>query len=226
VGNEVRLRAILPVAESIPFDLYFWGDHDDPNTIWRACPGGANEMSDCSFADNRSILHIWGTIDFNGTLDFDFDNGFAPTIVRSPATAAAHASITASYPGNAILSSPWVFSNAEYELDLHWHSGVTSIPSGYHGDEDYSTGGTLDMSGFSVSGLELTLRYYPQLPAWAFDNEWHNSIRMAYALEYKPPGTGPCIVDGTCLYLEDSGLDQSVVSFFPLFLSLSGLELG
>jgi hypothetical protein len=57
------------------------------------------------------------------------------------------------------------------------------------------------------------MRYFPELPGWAFDNEWHNSIRMAYALEYEPGLAGPCVIDTTCLRLDDSGgTPQNVIS--------------
>jgi len=225
VDNEVRLRAILPVAESIPFELFFWGVHDDETTVWTACPGGANELSDCNFEDDRSILRIWGTIDFDDSdsldvvADFDFDQSSPPTIVWSPANGAAHASIAATYPGSAIVSIPGVFSNVKYEFDLHWHSGDTAIIDGDHGNEDYSTGGTLDMRGFSTSSLTLSMRYFPELPSWTFDNDWHNAIRMAYALEYEPGAVPPppCGVNTTCLYLEDSaGAPRNVISLLVL----------
>ena len=75
----------------------------------------------------------------------------------------------------------------------------------------------MDTTDFSLNVLALGIRYYPELPGWAFDNGWHNSIRMAYALEYEPPGTGPCIIDSTCLHLEESaGNPQDKISLLVI----------
>jgi type II secretory pathway pseudopilin PulG len=217
-GNDVRIRATFPAPESVPFDLYFWGEHDKQDTIWTACPGGADELSDCVFSSgsDRSILHLHGNIDFSGIEDFDFDNDPPPTITWSPASGTGHAWIAATYPADKIISFPGVFSSVTYEYDGHWHKDDTVIKDGDHSDEDYSTG-TVDMTGFTLGSLTLGMRYYPEIPAWAFDNDWHNSIRMAYAIEYAPPGTGPCNVGTTCLKLDDSpGAPQNVASLLVI----------
>jgi hypothetical protein len=60
------------------------------------------------------------------------------------------------------------------------------------------------------------MRYFPELPGWAFTynnpdwpkgNDWHNSIMMAYADDYRPDTlTGPCTVVGLdCLDIANTG---------------------
>ena len=210
IGDDVRIIATFPTPESIPFDLYFLGVHNTPGTVWTACPedqfgvnpGGANELSDCNgLSSNRSILHLQGTIDFSGVdQEFDFDNTTLPTIAWSRASDAAHAWITGTYPANGIISFPGVISSVTYEYEGDWNMVDTLIDTG---DITYATG-TVDITGFSLASLTLGIRYYPELPAWALNNGWHNAMRMAYARGYEPGGTGPCIIDSTCLNLEDS----------------------
>ena len=51
----------------------------------------------------------------------------------------------------------------------------------------------------------INLRYLPVLPAWAFDNGWHNSVRMVYAQNYLPSIGGACTVAGNdCLAVVDT----------------------
>jgi len=223
--RDGRITATFPALESIPFDLYFWGDHDSPTTDWTACPGGADELSDCVFStgSDRSILHVQGTIDFSaGEVFFDFDYNSPPTIVREPATAASHATISATYPAVAIVSFPGVFSSVTYEYDGHWHVDDETIKDGDHDDEDYSTG-TVDMTGFSLASLTLGMRYFPELPSWALQNGWHNSIRMAYADISLPSLAGACVPDpdgdntNDCLFLPDEqGARRDIASLLVI----------
>jgi len=215
VGKDGQITATFPTPALIPFDLYFWGAHDSPGTNWTACPGGANELSDCTgLSSDRSILHLSGTIDFSGDAVFDFDYNFPPTIEQFKATGTSHAWTTGTYPANAIISFPGVLSAiVNYEYEGHWHSGDTSIEIG---NSTYVEG-YVDMTGYSLDSLTLGMRYFPELPGWAIQNGWHNSIRMAYALEYEPPGTGPCIVDTTCLKLDDAaGTPQDKISLLVI----------
>jgi hypothetical protein len=220
VGDEVRITATIPTPESIPFHLYFWGEHNDPGTNWTACPGGANELSDCTgLLVNRSILHLEGTIDFEDVEDFDFDNTALPTIAWSRASGASHAWITGTYPAAGIISFPGVISSVTYKYEGHWHPGDTSIETV---NSTYATG-TVDMSGYSLASLSLGMRYYPVLPDWALQNGWHDSIRMAYADTYLPslatvceplPDADP---DNDCLFLPDErGIPRNIASLLVI----------
>ena len=154
------------------------------------------------------------TLTFDGVEDFDFDYTNAPAIVVAPASGASHATITGTYANSDIVSFPGVLS-ATYEYVQHWHNDSSDISLDTN-NNTYATG-TVNMTDFSVGPLTLEIRYYPELPGWAFDNEWHNSIRMAYALEYEPGSVGPCVVDSTCLQLDDSpGAPQNVISLLVI----------
>jgi hypothetical protein len=220
-----RITAKFPAPDSIPFDLYFWDEDSSPTGIWTACPDGADQLLDCSRDSvgnptpgsvnglKSRILHLQGILNFSGVENFDFDYNTAPTIAWTPATAVSHAAITGTYPAAAIVSFPGTFSAVTYKFEQHWHAGDSSLDPN---DTSYTTG-TVDMGGFTVNSVTLGFRYFPELPGWAFTNDWHNSIRMAYALEYAPPGTGSCMGDITCLYLEDSaGAPQNVISLLVI----------
>jgi hypothetical protein len=97
--------------------------------------------------------------------------------------------------------------------------GDTSIDTG---DNTYATG-TVDMTGFSLDSLTLGMRYYPELPGWALDNDWHNSIRMAYADISLPSLAGDCVpaadADNTndCLSLPDEqGARRDIASLLVI----------
>jgi hypothetical protein len=234
VGDDGRFTATFPVDESLTFEVYFWDEDNSPTGVWTACPGGADELIDCSRDGpgdpdpgttgtptpgvanglKSRILHMTVKLDFSGVENFDFDYSNAPAITWDPASGTSHATISGTYDVADIISFPGVLS-ATYKFEQHWHIGDSQIildPD----DNSYATG-DVDMTGFTLANVKLGIRYYPELPAWALSNDWHNSIRMVYALEYAPPGTGPCIVDTTCLQLEDSpGNPQDKISLLVI----------
>jgi hypothetical protein len=229
VGNDGRLSATFATPEAFVYELYFFdNDHDPVAGYWIACPAGGDELLDCSRDSSGNptpgatnnfksrILHLTVTLSFStGENNFDFNYANPPTISVVPASATSHAAITATYGAAGIISFPGTFPtvSAKYEYVRHWHEGDTTIDTN---NNTYAKG-DVDMTGFSLASLTLGMRYYPEIPAWAFQNDWHNSIRMAYALEYEPPGTGPCIVGTTCLLLDDSpGKPRNVASLLVI----------
>ena len=170
-----------PFSETI----YFWRD-DGSTDPWTRCsddgdnipedtdcnrnstgkpkPGGTNET-------RSELLRVFVEFSLNaGTVNFETDYNFVPTIaVPMAATGTTHASITGTFGGSSIINSPL---SVNYELDEHFHEGLET----FNVDES----GTLDFGDLNVL-MALTMRYYPELPDWVFDNGWHNSIVMAYA---------------------------------------------
>jgi hypothetical protein len=237
--GEGRLEADFALAEpAITIDMYFWDDDDGPSTGWKVCgDDGDNipELSDCHRASlavadpggthnfKLAILHVVVALDFADSdfpaaadeVNFDMDYGTPPTIQMIPATSASHARIMATFDSDDIINGtlPGV-SGGTYEYDPHYHIGSTTL--GDSNDGDFRAG-SVDTADFILDQLTLGFRYYPELPAWALNDGWHNSIRMAYALEYEPPGTGPCIVDTTCLQLDDSpGRPRNAISLLMI----------
>ena len=226
VGRDGRLSVTLSAPETVgPIEVYFWDGDNDASGYWTACPAGADTLADCSrnssgnpapgtTNDYRTrILHMTITIEFDGTEDFVFDySSPLPNPVITPADGSGHAIITQTYPAANIISFPGTIT-ATYEYERHWHPGESSLETS---NNTYATG-TVDLSSATIRSLKLGMRYYPELPRWAFDNGWHNSIRMAYALEYQPPGTGPCNVGSSCLQLDDApGAPRNVAALLVI----------
>jgi hypothetical protein len=82
------------------------------------------------------------------------------------------------------------------------------------------------MTGFSLDSLTLGMRYYPELPGWAHQDEngWHDSIRMAYAETYLPTLATDCDAppldadpDNDCLSLpEELGAPSNIASLLVI----------
>ena len=61
------------------------------------------------------------------------------------------------------------------------------------------------------------MRYYPELPAWAFSNGWHNSVMMAYAANYRPDILGACAEGTDCIQINNfAGNNDNKVSILTL----------
>jgi hypothetical protein len=213
-----QLTATFPGPKQFSYEVFFWDEDNATQQGWTTCPGGADQLIDCvgvSAHGKARILHMTVTLKFDdpsGIESFDLDYTPAPEIVVMPATATAHASITATYAASEVISFTGTIT-ATYEFEQHFHySDGDSTTTLNIVDGSYAIG-TVDMTDFTRGPLSLGIRYYPELPGWALDNEWHNSIRMAYALEYAPPGTGPPCTVTTCLKLDDApGQPQDKIS--------------
>jgi len=227
VGNDGRLSVTFPTPETIgPFHMYFYdNDHSPVAGYWTACPAGADALLDCSrdssgnptpgAANNfkSRILHLTVTLSFNGTGNFDFDYGpGAPATSVTAASATSHATITGTYAAANIISFPGTLS-ATYEYIRHWHEGDPAIDIN---DPTY-TKGNVDMTGFSLASLALGIRYYPEIPHWALDNNWHNAVYMAYAEPYRPDNPPAPCAGTACLSVPDApGAPQDKISLLIL----------
>jgi hypothetical protein len=210
--NQVKLIGSIAADETYTLGdpIWFWSRNDLGLTEWAKCR--TNHIVDCHVdagyipdphnPGQRSIqilrVEVELTFDsgFADLVEFTFDVSGLPGAPANPVIAPAdvngHAQISATFSA-AEMPGPLV------QISYQWDGTYTT-----DGDWNIEESGTLDFSSMVGPTLELGLRFYPELPGWALDNEWHNSIRMAYAFEYAPPGTGPCTVDTTCLQLNDS----------------------
>ena len=228
-GNNGRLSATFPGPESIVFQVYFWDEDNSVTGFWTVCPSGADELSDCN-RDNvgnptpgsptnglmARILHLTVTLDFDGVVNFDADYSTAPTIAPIvAATNTSHAWITATYATGAIVAVGWTLS-ATYEFERHYHDGDSSLDVN---NNTYATG-TVEMDDFVQGPVVLGMRYYPVLPRWVFTNNWHNSLMMAYANDYRPDvngAAGDCAVNAPCLVINGlAGTNNDKVSILAL----------
>ncbi|MCP4335440.1 MAG: type II secretion system protein [Gammaproteobacteria bacterium] len=227
--GQLTGKSVAPVSGSL--ELFFWDDENTPTNVYTPCGDdgdGIPEFTDCNrdISNNPDpggpnrwdlvILRIEVSLDFTydaGTNVFNIDMNYDPDPVNPvvPATSNSHALISATFPDSKILYGTMpTISGGSWEIDEHYLDGETAI--------SWGDSGPLDSSGFVVEGpLTLAVRYYPELPAWALGNNWHNSIRMAYAPEYEPGPTTPCVINSTCLRLDDSpGTPQNVISLLVI----------
>jgi len=193
-GSDGRLTGTAVTNEPFNHEIYFYAnDHSTVN--WTMCLAGADELSDCNrdnsgaptpFLPNNydsEILRVDLQLNFNpavngGVVNFDTDYDTAPAIAPpTGATGASHAWITATFAANDVIIGSLPLT-ASYEIDRHYHDGQSTF--------NIYESGTLDLTDFNMSPLTLGLRYYPELPQWAFDNGWHDSVMMAYANNYRP----------------------------------------
>jgi hypothetical protein len=229
--DDGQLTGTVDTDESFTFEKYFHGDHnvapDESN--WTACGSGGNALSDCPHppSSNIAIVHVTFTFDFvsGDTVNFDMDYLDPPSLNYERATSSSHASIVATFDGDKALSLP---VTVEYEFDGHYHYDDSGLGEGGHASEI----GTLDISDLSsdlLASFTLGVRYYPELPSWALENEWHNSVLFAYSSAFQPGGDLACIppafpitaVDDYCLDLINSG---GITNNKAAILVLSGAD--
>ncbi len=199
-GTDGQLTATVGTFEQFSRVTYFWDDGDSPTGIWTMCPAGADQLSDCNRdgAGNPApgvipndkdaeILRITLTIDFNpGAVTFEA-NYTTPPVISPPVAASnlGHAQIAASFNGADVIFGTLPPLSAAFEIDDHYNSGDSTF--------NVSNSGMLDnVADLTLDSLTLGLRYYPEIPDWAFDNGWHNSVMMAYANNYRPDILGAC----------------------------------
>ncbi len=212
VGDDGRLTATTTVAQTLTQVLYFWDEHGDADSDpWFLCPNGGDEISDCHRTaggapnpggandNDEKILRVFLDLDLNGVVNFDADYSTAPVTAAPPlppATATRHARISATFNGADVIAVPPL--TARYQIDRHYHDG---------GGETFvnEENGTLNLADLTMGDLTLGMRYYPVLPAWAFDDGWHNSVMMAYADDYMPGSITPppCAAGGDCLQIDN-----------------------
>jgi hypothetical protein len=209
--NIVKLIGTIAADEthSLPTTLWFWSLKTGP-TEWALCEGTGIQGChvDAAFIPNPGGPGLGAIQILKVEVDLFFDSSAAeevefevdvsnlagapvnPVIVAADAN--GHAWIGATFDAAEVVSNKVIQIRFEYDdnyTDGNW---------------DIDESGTLDFASIAGANLQLGLRYYPELPNWAYANGWHNGIRMAYAPEYEPGATGPCIIDDTCLQLADA----------------------
>jgi hypothetical protein len=229
--GEGRFTATMPAPQSFSKVLYFWDDDDNPRNLYTVCPDdgdGVSELSDCWRYDEgpgaygsgpldpwtpnpnndgkEHILRVVIQITLGGTVivDANYQNNPPTVALKSAADSNAHAIIQGTYSVPDLLATsnlPTAATiTATYDWMDHYHSGNT-----HDWDPDDIQGNLADDDLLVGSTLTLGMNYFPVIPGWAFDNGWHNSIRMAYAEDHRPGVAGDCIEipDDDCLNIND-----------------------
>ena len=135
--------------------------------------------------------------------------------------------ITISVSPGSIAGSTLDFSEptaptitATYQYDPHYHAGLTET---FFFDGSGDPKSDVESGDLTAADLvpafiyTLEMRYYPELPAWVNDNDWHNAIRMAYANPYRPGAPVACVPGTDCLVLpEESGEPDNIASLLVI----------
>ena len=211
-----------------PVTLYFWDGHDgitgggveDPNSprddIWELCTGNAsattlNPEDDC----NRKTDGTFKTgADVSPELSDVWLAVYKVTITLNGAGryTLPFADIVA--PGPSSFRAATGGDNA-YVFGLYDDAGG-SFAISYEFDNDFRSG--FDNLAFdTVDELAAGIVYYPELPAWAFSDDWHHSIQMAIAEDYKPDGNNAdCTVNGCLVVNNLGGVNNDKVSLLVI----------
>lgn len=194
--NDGRLTGDIATTERFTHELYFWDDSASPTGVWTICQLGGKFLSDCNRPGPSStiasqILHVTVELEFNTTgVEFAVDYSTPPMI--APIVAAdgtGHAQISATFEGGNLISAP---VSVKYEIDRYYLLGF-----------NIQEEGTLDIADLTIGSVTLGMRYYPVLPKWTFDNNWHQSLMMAYANDYRPdlPLPADCVTSPPCIQI-------------------------
>ena len=210
--NIAKLVGSIAINEMVSQPtIYFW---NKGGGSWAKCEDDAQQVTDCHVDSGYQpdpggtgqqpieVLKVDFTLTFDNTPDavefrFDVSNLTGPPTNPSitPADENGHAQITAT-----LSSSEITIPTSMLEISYEYDSVYTDS------DWNVEASGTLDFSSFAGVTVDLGLRYYPEIPVWAFDNNWHDSVMMAYAIDYEPdPISSPPCSEGTD-YLQIDGL--------------------
>ncbi len=226
LGKDGRLTGTVVTPELFSREIYFWDEDSGTTGFWSLCPAGANALSDCNRdsdgdptpglpnGEDSEILHVTLELDFNGVVNFDMDYTNAPAIaIPLAADGTRHASITGTFDGDDIILNSLPVT-ARYKYDQHYHAGDSALDPA---DPDYTTG-TLSLADLGLPLMTLGIRYYPEIPGWAFDNGWQDSIIMAYAADYRPDTlTSPCSEGTDCIQINNiSGNNDDKISILAI----------
>lgn len=226
---NARLVVTLPAEDTVTQHLYFWDGHGGSATgFWKICPDDGNGESnpeDCyrdTFGNpdpggvndnNEEILHIQVDITMgeavNGgevAFDADYLNLPGPVTVSYPAaTNLSHALITVdniAYGDLDLLPARAPTITATYEIDRNNLVGEAF--------QIQEFGDVVEADLFAGATLKVEMRYFPEVPGWAHkdNDDWHNSIMMAYADDYRPDqngAAGDCAANPPCLQINGLG---------------------
>ena len=206
-------------------DLWFWDDASAPTGIWSLCPAGADQLSDCNrdWAGNPNpggsndtasrVLRVGIRIDLTAAWSTDLDYNTAPALSYSPANATEHARIQAAFLDANVVTFPGILF---YERDDYYLANFNNLTVEQQPIQSSASLGDIT----SPSGtITLGLRYYPELPVWAksSENDWHNSIQMAYAAAYQPGSAATCTAGVDCIQINNmGGINDNKISILTL----------
>ena len=153
---------------------------------------------------------VGSSVTVSKVIQFEIDYSAAPAVsIVNEADANRHANIKGIITG-ANINAPTLPVTISYIYDDEYIGGFTAVTSGTLSSAPFLAG--------AGGSLALTMRYYPELPRWAFDDGWHDAIQMAYASDYRPDvAAGPCTPGVDCLAINNlGGIDDNKISILAI----------
>ena len=197
---------------------YFWDGHPSSTPtlpmdgVWELCPVvGTPDEEDCNQDTSGNFIggsesDVWLqvrrlTVTLNSVENpFEFQNTdlMATGANYTPPNTTTHAYIFRDYNNN----SGYLSVLQEFDQD-------------FRDSFDIQSTGNLTFDG--ADRLTVGIIYYPELPEWAIDDEWHHSVQLAIAEDYKPDGNNAdCTVNGCLVVNNLAGMNNDKVSLLVI----------
>jgi type II secretory pathway pseudopilin PulG len=192
---------------------YFWDGHPtQANTlpmdgVWEMCPVVTNDEEDCNLDNLGTYIGgaasaIWTQV-YKLTITLNSGAGALQFSNAQLIPPAPHAYIPATNAEHA-----YVFGN--------YSDGATSISIDWEFDLNFQ-GGFLIQAFGNLTDAAVGVVYYPELPDWALDDQWHHSVQMAIAEDYKPDGNNTdCNVNGCLTVANLGGVNNDKISLLVI----------
>jgi type II secretory pathway pseudopilin PulG len=203
---------------------YYWdravgryGNPKDGNN-WEICPEVTDSVQDCNQAGGRAagqpnpnivpnqtmtrVLRVTFKIDSTPSILYINNNTGNETYTYRAPTDEDHAFIFSEFTDDGSGEDITV----TYEYDDSYLDSFVSVESGT----------------FTGYRYRLGIRYYPVLPAWALEDDWHDSIQMAFSSAFQPvapddPDPDHCIRTTDCLRVDNiAGLENGTAALLVL----------
>ena len=234
-GQAVSFDAVGNLISAIPdgyaVTRFFWdGDAllpPDPNgrdNVWEMCPTVTFDEEDCN-RDASGNFKGGTSSDVElrvREIDITFDGGGFPVVFAFGNRTLLPVEYWSGSPENPDPQNH-VYIAAEYDDIVDYFSSFD-----YDQDNDFlntfdvQSSGSLDYGGGVADSIKVGLPYYPVLPGWVLDNNWHDMMLVAYSASMRPDGDGDCVLPANdCLTLQYPG---GVTKERPGLLILSGSE--
>ena len=206
-GQDVSFDAVGNLISAIPdgyaVTRFFWdGDAllpPDPNgrdNVWEMCPTVTFDEEDCN-RDASGNFKGGTSSDVElrvREIDITFDGGGFPVVFAFGNRTLLPVEYWSGSPENPDPQNH-VYIAAEYDDIVDYFSSFD-----YDQDNDFlntfdvQSSGSLDYGGGVADSIKVGLPYYPVLPGWVLDNNWHDMMLVAYSASMRPDGDGDCVL--------------------------------
>jgi len=201
-----------------PRTLYFWEEIivAAGAEVWKLCPAGGDNITDCNRDGVGGPDPGGPNLTASKVREVTITYNVWPAVAQVFNNISMIAAPDCAQPDNCINanSNRHAYKSAEYN-QIIFDSLVASIN---YLQDDFYLAGFRDICPTDCSNGTMTyadggtirvgVRYYPELPEWAgtAENNWHNSIQMAYSSRYRPDTNLTCTIGANnCVVINNHG---------------------